>query len=216
MALDGERFPLEPERVSTLRPDANVANGMALDLEGRLLVCEQGTRSQHAAVTRLDPATGGMETVVDEWARRRLNSPNDVVAKNDGTVWFTDPSYGYLQGFRPEPQVSDHVYRYDPASGDLSVVAYDVSKPNGLAFSADERILYVTDSGANQEPDSFYDELPAPDRGLRLGGRPGAAPTAASSPSPRPAFRTGSRSTARDTSTPPRSQASRSSTRPAS
>jgi gluconolactonase len=160
IALDGERFPLEPERVSTVRLDANVANGMALDLEGRLMVCEQGTRSQHAAVTRLDPASGTVETVVDRWAGRRLNSPNDVVVKGDGTIWFTDPSYGYLQGFRPEPEVRDHVYRYDPASDDHSVVAYDLEKPNGLAFSADERVLYVTDSGANQEPDSFYDELP--------------------------------------------------------
>lgn len=176
IALDGGRFPLEPERVSIVRPDANVANGMALDLEGRLVVCEQGTRSQHAAVARVDRSSGRVETVVDAWAGQRLNSPNDVVVKGDGTVWFTDPSYGHLQGFRPEPEVGDYVYRYEPRSGRLSVVADSFDKPNGLAFSADERMLYVGDSGANQEPGSFY-----PDRPHRImafdvldGGRLGA------------------------------------------
>jgi gluconolactonase len=75
-------------------------------------------------------------------------------------VWFTDPSYGYLQGFRPEPQVGDFVYRYEPASGRLSVVADSFDKPNGLAFSSDESSLYVTDSGANQEPGSYYVDRP--------------------------------------------------------
>jgi gluconolactonase len=156
LALDGDRFPLELERVSVVRPRANVANGMALDLEGRLVVCEQGTRSQHAAVTRLDRTTGGVETVVDAFRDLRLNSPNDVVVKSDGSVWFTDPSYGHLQGFKPEPLLGDYVYRYDPQTGRLAVVADSFDKPNGLAFSPDEEVLYVTDSGANQEPDSYY------------------------------------------------------------
>jgi gluconolactonase len=160
IALDGRRFPLEPERVSTVRPNANVANGMALDLEGRLVVCEQGTRSQHAAVTRVDRAGGRVETVVDDWQGLNLNSPNDVVVKRDGTLWFTDPSYGHLQGFRPEPEVGDYVYRYDPASDRLSVVADSFDKPNGLAFSPGERVLYVGDSGANQEPGSYYPARP--------------------------------------------------------
>ena len=160
IALDGRRFPLEPERVSTIRPDANVANGMALDLEGHLVVCEQGTRSQDAAVTRLDRTGGSVETVVDGWEGLPLNSPNDVVVKRDGTLWFTDPSYGHLQGFRPEPQVGDYVYRYDPASGSLSMVADSFDKPNGLAFSPNEAVLYVGDSGANQEPGSHYPARP--------------------------------------------------------
>jgi gluconolactonase len=156
LALDGDRFPVEAERVTVVRPSANAANGMALDLEGRLVVCEQGTRSQHAAITRLDRKTGSVHTVVDAWGGLRLNSPNDVVVKGDGTVWFTDPSYGHLQGFKPEPLIGDYVYRYDPKSERLSVVADSFDKPNGLAFSPDERTLYVTDSGANQETDSYH------------------------------------------------------------
>ena len=75
-------------------------------------------------------------------------------------IWFTDPSYGYLQGFRPEPQLGDYVYRYDPSSGHLSVVADCFDKPNGLAFSPDEQVLYITDSGANQEPGSYHVQRP--------------------------------------------------------
>jgi gluconolactonase len=141
LQLDGERFPLEPERLTVVRPSANMANGMTLDREGRLVVCEQGTRSQHAAVTRIDRSTGAVEVVVDG-----LESPNDVVVKSDGTLWFTDPTYGHLQGFRPEPRAGDRVYRYDAASRELTVVADSFDKPNGLAFSPDESVLYVGDS----------------------------------------------------------------------
>jgi gluconolactonase len=147
LALDGSRFPLEPGRITTVRAAANMANGMALDAGGRLVVCEQGTLWQPAGITRVDRVTGGVETVVDEWLGLRLNSPNDVVVKRDGTIWFTDPSYGYLQGFRPAPQVGDQVYRYDPCSGALSVVADGFDKPNGLAFSPHEDVLYVGDNG---------------------------------------------------------------------
>jgi gluconolactonase len=147
LALDGSRFPLEPSRITTVRAAANMANGMALDADGRLVVCEQGTLWQPAGITRVDRVTGGVETVVDEWLGLRLNSPNDVVVKRDGTIWFTDPSYGYLQGFRPAPQVGDQVYRYDPRSGALSVVADGFDKPNGLAFSPREDVLYVGDNG---------------------------------------------------------------------
>jgi gluconolactonase len=160
LSLDGDRFPVDPGRISVVRSDANAANGMALDLEGRLVVCEQGTRSQHAAVTRLDPVSETLEVIVDSFDGRRLNSPNDVVVKSDGTVWFTDPSYGHLQGFRPEPQVGDNVYRYDPGARHLSVVADSFDKPNGLAFSPDETVLYVGDSGANHEPGTYDPERP--------------------------------------------------------
>jgi gluconolactonase len=147
LALDGSRFPLEPSRITTVRAAANMANGMALDADGRLVVCEQGTLWRPAAITRVDRVTGGVETVVDEWLGLRLNSPNDVVVKRDGTIWFTDPSYGYLQGFRPAPQVGDQVFRYDPRTGALSVVADGFDKPNGLAFSPREDVLYVGDNG---------------------------------------------------------------------
>jgi gluconolactonase len=151
-----KRLDVSQRRVSVVREDANMANGMTLDLEGRLVVCEQGTLERDARVSRLDPRNGFDETVVDEWRGLRLNSPNDVVVKSDGTVWFTDPSYGHLQGFRPEPEVGDYVYRYDPRTERLSVVADSFDKPNGLAFSPGEDVLYVTDSGANQEEGSYH------------------------------------------------------------
>lgn len=160
LALDGDRFPLGPERLSMVREAANMANGMTLDREGRLVVCEQGTRSEHARLSRLDLRTNRLETVVDQWGGLRFNSPNDVVVKSDGTVWFTDPSYGFLQGFKPEPLAGDYVYRYDPAADRLTVVADSFNKPNGLAFSPDESVLYIGDSGANQEPNSYHVNLP--------------------------------------------------------
>jgi gluconolactonase len=142
-----KRLALADGSISLVRPDANMANGMTLDLEGRLLVCEQGTLHTPARIARLDRASGEVETVVEA----DFNSPNDVVVKSDGTIWFTDPSYGYRQGFRPPPQAGDYVYRYDPASGDLFVVAEGFDKPNGIAFSPDERVLYVADNGAPHE-----------------------------------------------------------------
>ena len=143
-----KRLALADGTVTVVRADANVANGMALDREGCLVVCEQGTLTEPARITRIDRATGNAETLVDSAAGLRLNSPNDVVVKGDGTIWFTDPSYGHLQGFRPEPQTGDHVYRYDPASGELTAVLGSLDKPNGLAFSPDERVLYIGDNGA--------------------------------------------------------------------
>lgn len=142
--VDVRRLDLETRDISVVRTDANVANGMAPFGDGRLLVCEQ----HPAAVTLLDPSSGEVEVLVDSWRGLRLNSPNDVVRKSDGTVWFTDPTYGFLQGFRPEPEVGDFVYRHDPASGELTVVADSFDKPNGLAFSPDESTLYVADNGS--------------------------------------------------------------------
>lgn len=148
VALDGDRFVLEAERITVVREQANMANGMAHDREGRLVICEQGTRSSHARITRLDPATGAYETVVDAWCGLRFNSPNDVVVAGDGAIWFTDPSYGYLQGFRPVPVLGDYVYRYDPAEDRLSVVSASLDKPNGLCFSPRGDVLYIADNGA--------------------------------------------------------------------
>ena len=137
--VDIMRLSLADRRISTVVADAGAANGMALDRDGRLLVCEQ----QPAAISRVDPATGGREVVVDAYRGRPLNSPNDVVVKSDGSVWFTDPGYAHLQGFGPEPVLGDHVYCHD---GELELVAGGFEKPNGLAFSPDESVLYVGDS----------------------------------------------------------------------
>jgi gluconolactonase len=150
----------QPEDVSVLVAEANGANGMALDGEGALIVCEQGSRWQPARITRVDRATADVEVVVDGWRGLRLNSPNDIVVASDGAIWFTDPSYGDVQGFRPPPEVGDYVYRHDPLSGETAVVADSFDKPNGIALSPDERVLYVTDSGANQEPGSYYPARP--------------------------------------------------------
>jgi gluconolactonase len=160
-----KRLHLSDGTVSVIRADANTANGMTLDREGRLVVCEQGTRSEPARITRIDRRTGEVETLVDSWNGLPLNSPNDVVVKSEGTIWFTDPSYGYLQGFRPKPRTGDHVYCYDPASDSLTLVADGFDKPNGLAFSPDERVLYVGDNGAPHQLLAFDVE-----DGTRLSG----------------------------------------------
>jgi gluconolactonase len=143
-----KRLALEDGTVTVVRPDANMANGMALDRDGSLVVCEQGTLTEPARITRVDRVTGAFEPVVDAWEGLPLNSPNDVVVARDGSIWFTDPSYGHLQGFRPEPQVSDRVYRHEPRTGRTTAFADGFDKPNGLAFSHDERVLYVSDNGA--------------------------------------------------------------------
>src|SRR5262249_49676257 len=155
LALHGDRFPVDSQNLSTVRASANMANGRVLDHEGRLLICEQGRRSEDGRISQLDIRDGKLETVVDQWAGLRFNSPNDVVVKRDGTIWFTDPSYGFLQGFKGAPLIGDYVYRYDPRSGRLTVVADSFDKPNGLAFSPDESVLYIGDSGAIQEPNSY-------------------------------------------------------------
>jgi gluconolactonase len=160
IALDGLRFPAGPARLSVVPAQVHMPNGMTLGPGASLVVCEQGTLTEPARVSRVCPRTGQVDMIVDAWCGLRLNSPNDVVVRGDGTIWFTDPSYGYLQGFRPEPQAGDYVYRYDPRSGRLSVVADSLDKPNGLAFSPDEQTLYVTDSGANQKPGSYHVQRP--------------------------------------------------------
>jgi gluconolactonase len=150
----------DPKQVSTVRQPSNMANGMTLDREGRLVICEQGTKSSIARISRLDLGNNQVEPVIEDWFGLPFNSPNDVVVKSDGTIWFTDPSYGFLQSFKPAPMVGDFVYRYDPRSGSLSVVADSFNKPNGLAFSPNEEILYINDSGAIQGPGSYFVSLP--------------------------------------------------------
>jgi len=142
--------PVEPDAVSVLRADANNANGMALDAAGRLVVCEQGSRTRPARISLVDRSTGAATTLVDGYRGLPLNSPNDVVVDQDGVVWFTDPGYGVLQGFREDRRLGDHVHRVDPGTGEHTIVATGFDKPNGLVFSPDERVLYVGDSGADR------------------------------------------------------------------
>jgi gluconolactonase len=137
--------------VGVFRADANYSNGNTRDREGRLVSCEHGGRR----VTRTEP-DGTITVVADRYKGGRLNSPNDVVVKSDGSIWFTDPTYGIMsdyEGHRAEPEQDGcFVYRADPASGAVVVVADDFAKPNGLAFSRDERVLYVADSGVSHDP----------------------------------------------------------------
>jgi gluconolactonase len=155
-----KRLDLRTGDLRVVDAGVQAPNGMTGDRAGWLVICEQGTIDSPARIARHNPASGITETVVDNFGGAPLNSPNDVVVKRDGTIWFTDPSYGHLQGFRPAPEVGDHVYRYDPRQRRLTVVADSFVKPNGIAFSPHEQTLYVTDSGANQEPGSFHPHLP--------------------------------------------------------
>src|SRR5690606_3770440 len=132
--------------VTPFRSPSNFVNGNTRDREGRLISCSHGARA--VLRTELD---GTITTLVDRHQGKRLNSPNDVVVKSDGTIWFTDPSYGILsdyEGYKSEQEQSGcHVFRFDPADGSLTIVADDFTKPNGLAFSPDESTLYVSDTG---------------------------------------------------------------------
>jgi len=125
--------------VTVYRDPSNNANGNTTDLEGRLVTCEHGGR--RIAIAK----NGSIETLVGSYDGKKFNSPNDVVVKSDGTVWFSDPDYG-LAG-RQKEQVGNFVYRFDPAGGKVTVVARDFDKPNGLSFSPSEKRLYIADSG---------------------------------------------------------------------
>jgi gluconolactonase len=134
----------ETGAVSHYRRPSDYANGNTRDRQGRLVTCEHGGRR----VTRTEH-DGSVTVLMDRWQGKRLNSPNDVVVKSDGSVWFTDPPFGILgnyEGRRAEPEVAQAVYRIDGASGEASVVADDVLGPNGLCFSPDESVLYVVES----------------------------------------------------------------------
>lgn len=160
LQLTGDGFPFEAGTLETVQFPSNMGNGMTLDRDGRLLICEQGTLDAPARIGRMDLKSRAVETVVDDWRGLRFNSPNDVVVKSDRTVWFTDPNYGQIQGFKGAPEVGAYVYRHDPATGETTVVADNFDKPNGLAFSPSESVLYITDTGANQAPGTYFVDRP--------------------------------------------------------
>jgi len=128
------------------RHDSDYANGNTVDREGRLLSCQQGGRR----VVRTEH-DGSLTVIADRYEGNRFNSPNDVVVKSDGSIWFTDPGYGIdsnFEGFKGESEIgADNVYRVDPLTGTINIVADDFRRPNGLAFSVDEKKLYIVDSG---------------------------------------------------------------------
>nr|WP_321442981.1 SMP-30/gluconolactonase/LRE family protein [uncultured Cohaesibacter sp.] len=119
-------------------------NGNTRDRQGRLISCEHGTRS----VTRTE-FDGTITTIADQYQGKPLNSPNDVVVKSDGSIWFSDPCFGiggYYEGEKAEPELPMNVYRFDPEDGLLHCVVEDFVKPNGLAFSPDESKLYLVET----------------------------------------------------------------------
>ncbi len=135
----------ETGAVSVYRRPSNWANGNTRDRQGRLVTCEHGRR-----VTRTEN-DGSITVLIDTFNGRRLNSPNDVVVKSDGTVWFTDPPFGLMgnyEGDKAEAELPQSVYRYDPATGKADMVTDAVPGPNGLCFSPDEKILYIVESRA--------------------------------------------------------------------
>lgn len=136
--------------VSLFRYPSNNANGNTRDRQGRLVTCEHGAR--RVTRTELD---GTITVLADSYKGKRLNSPNDIVVKSDGTVWFTDPPYGIITDYEghksQQEQDGCYVFRLDPSNGELSVAADDFVRPNGLAFSPDESVLYVSDTAHGEK-----------------------------------------------------------------
>ncbi len=132
--------------LSEFRHPSNHANGLARDRQGRLLSCEHGTRR----VTRTE-YDGRISVLAERYQGKRLNSPNDIVCQSTGAVWFTDPPFGILgwwEGEPAEPELPHGVYRIDPINGELTMALDDLAGSNGLAFSPDERVMYVVESRA--------------------------------------------------------------------
>ncbi|MDJ0612380.1 MAG: SMP-30/gluconolactonase/LRE family protein [Rhizobiaceae bacterium] len=133
------------EGVSIYREPSNYSNGHTRDLQGRLISCEHGTRQ----VTRTEH-DGSVTVIADEFEGKRLNSPNDVVVKSDGSIWFSDPHYGIMtnyEGFKSDQELPCNVYCVNPDTGQIEAKVTDMACPNGLAFSPDENTLYVADTG---------------------------------------------------------------------
>jgi gluconolactonase len=146
------RYDERTSAVEVAEQPANFCNGHTLDLDGVIVACEHGTRS----VVRWWP-DGTRVTVADRVDGKRFNSPNDVVVAGDGSIWFTDPTYGIdsdAEGHRADSEVGgSYVYRVDPVTGQVSAEVTDMVRPNGLAFSIDERALYVADTGVSHVVD---------------------------------------------------------------
>jgi gluconolactonase len=149
------RFDETDASVSVFRCPSNNSNGNTIDREGRLVSCEHLMRR----VSRTEH-DGSVTVLADRYDGRRLNSPNDVVVKSDGAIWFSDPTYGIdgdYEGLQSKSEIgASNVYRIDGESGNISLVASDRVQPNGLAFSPDETVLYIADTGA-----THVSELPA-------------------------------------------------------
>lgn len=137
----------EQNGIQVVASPSNKGNGMTLDADGRLLVCEHSTSS----VVRMDPdgKGGGRETLASHYQGKELNSPNDIVVRSDGSIYFSDPTYGRWPGFGIERECEldfRGVYRIPPGGGDPQLLVDDFGEPNGLCFSPDESLLYINDT----------------------------------------------------------------------
>lgn len=145
------RWTEETGDVSVFRSPTHNSNGNTRDRQGRLVTCEHDSRR----VTRTEH-DGSVRVLMDSYEGKPLNSPNDVVVHSDGSVWFTDPGYGILlnyEGHMAEAELPTHVYRLEPDTGAVTVVADDFLRPNGLCFSPDESLLYIVDTGRSHDLD---------------------------------------------------------------
>ena len=140
------RYDETSGNVSVFRQPCGNTNGHTVDRQGRLVSCEHSGR--RVSRTEFD---GSIITIADKWQGKRFNSPNDAVVKSDGSIWFTDPAYGIesdYEGDKAESEIGAcHVYRVDPGTGQADAVITDMVRPNGIAFSLDEKKLYVVDTG---------------------------------------------------------------------
>jgi gluconolactonase len=158
------RWDEESGQVGVFRKPSNNANGNTRDREGRLVTCEHLARR----VTRTE-YDGSITVIADSYDGKPLNSPNDVVVKSDGSIWFTDPTFGidgFYEGEKHEAQLKPCVYRVDGRSGEITMMIDAFVGPNGLAFSPDESVLYVVESRATPRKIYAFDVL---DGGRRLG-----------------------------------------------
>jgi gluconolactonase len=139
------RWLEETGEVSVFRSPSNYSNGNCRDRQGRLITCEHDTRR----VTRTE-YDGTITVLMDRFQDKRLNAPNDLAVHSDGAIWFSDPGYGIMsnyEGHKAPFELPANVYRLDPKTGEATVVATDMDKPNGLCFSPDEKRLYIVDTG---------------------------------------------------------------------
>ncbi|MBV8888601.1 MAG: SMP-30/gluconolactonase/LRE family protein [Alphaproteobacteria bacterium] len=158
------RWDEESGAVGVFRKPSNYANGNTRDRQGRLITCEHGMRR----VTRTEH-DGSITVICNRFEGKRLNSPNDVVVKSDGSIWFTDPAFGILsnyEGGKAAPELPTNVYRVDGRTGRATVVSGDLNGPNGLCFSPDETRLYIVESVARPRKIHVFEVV---EDGARLG-----------------------------------------------